>query len=288
MFERYTEKARRVIFFARYEATNYGSPYIGTEHMLLGLVREDRTLARRCFGLRRFRSQIRAEIEKAVTRGDKLLTSVEVPLSTESQQMLRFAKEEANRLGNKHIGTEHMLLALTRLPESFGARVLLAKGVKFEVLREKIEKIADSFAAEAPGAEGPWTEPDIFIRDFLGALNGDGSERPTDFFDEAAQFVDSSGKRWIGRKELERSAEILFAPFARKNAAFRVEDVDTGSAETVIASVFWEFASVAGNYSKSMLRMSIVLALVENDWAIVLVQATPLLPSRASIDAATP
>src|SRR3984893_15459337 len=91
MFERYTEKARRVIFFARYEASQYGSPYIETEHLLLGLMRDDQALAN-CF-LREEGSieSIRKEIEARITIREHISTSVEVPLSAECKRILNMA-----------------------------------------------------------------------------------------------------------------------------------------------------------------------------------------------------
>ena len=93
MFERYTEKARRVIFYARYEAGNYGSRYIETEHLLLGLLREDRALAKWFPGQSNVEPEIRSEIEKRTTRGERFRTSVEVPLSAECKKVLTLAVE---------------------------------------------------------------------------------------------------------------------------------------------------------------------------------------------------
>ena len=99
MFERYTEKARRVIFFARYEASQYGSPYIETEHLLLGLMREDKALANRFLRTHGSIESIRKEIESRITIRERISTSVEVPLSQESKRILNYATEEAERLG---------------------------------------------------------------------------------------------------------------------------------------------------------------------------------------------
>src|SRR5712691_5611560 len=115
MFERYTEKARRVIFFARYEASQYGSPYIETEHILLGLLREDYPMLHQFLGPIGVATQIRAEVEKIIKRGKPIPTSVEVPVSAESKNILNFAVEEADRLAHKHVGTEHILLGILRL-----------------------------------------------------------------------------------------------------------------------------------------------------------------------------
>ena len=114
VFERYTEKARRVIFFARYEASQYGSPYIETEHLLLGLLREDKALANRFLRTHGSIESIRKEIEARITVRERISTSVEVPLSQECKRILNFASEEAERLGHKHVGTEHLLLGVLR------------------------------------------------------------------------------------------------------------------------------------------------------------------------------
>ena len=110
MFERYTEKARRVIFFARYEASQFGSPYIETEHLLLGLLREDKALTNRFLRSHQSVESIRKQIEGHTTIREKVSTSVDLPLSNECKRVLAYAAEEAERLSHKHIGTEHLLL----------------------------------------------------------------------------------------------------------------------------------------------------------------------------------
>jgi ATP-dependent Clp protease ATP-binding subunit ClpC len=101
----FTEKARRVVFFARYEASNYGTHYIETEHLLLGLLREDQAFVARFLGETKVDSEIRTEIESRIERSEPFPTSVEVPLSTDSEKVLNLAGEEAERLGHRHIGT---------------------------------------------------------------------------------------------------------------------------------------------------------------------------------------
>ncbi|MGB9402328.1 MAG: Clp protease N-terminal domain-containing protein [Candidatus Acidiferrales bacterium] len=275
MFERYTEKARRTIFFARYEASQYGSSFIDTEHILLGLLRDDHELVERLAGLTDSRTQIRTDVEKAIKKqGKPYPTSVDVPLSADSKRLLKFAVEEADRLGQQHVGTEHILLALLRLKDSLAAKVLVARGAKVAAIREKVGKRS---ALVAPSMQ-PAREALLVLDEFLGALRGGGSERAAAFFDERGQFIDSSGKRWIGRKEIDGAAEALFARFAKRNVKFALEDTVNGPSETVVASVLWEFAAVSGDHSESMLRMSIVLASAGEEWTIVLAQVTPVLP----------
>src|SRR5262245_45510249 len=98
MFERYTERARRVIFFARYEASQFGSRTIETEHLLLALLREDKSLINRY--LHTSIADIRQEIEKQVTIGEKVSTSIDLPLSKEGARILAYTAEEAARLNH--------------------------------------------------------------------------------------------------------------------------------------------------------------------------------------------
>src|ERR1700746_3516776 len=107
MFERYTERARRVIFFARYEASQFGSITIETEHLLLGLIREDKNLTNRFLRNSSSIEAIRAEIEGRITIREKVSTSIDLPLTDECKRILGYANEEADRLSHRHLGTEH-------------------------------------------------------------------------------------------------------------------------------------------------------------------------------------
>ncbi len=140
MFERFTEKARRVIFFARYEASQYGSPYIETEHLLLGLMREDKALANRFLKSHGAIESIRREIETRITIRERISTSVEVPLSLECKRILNYATEEAERLTHKHVGTEHLLLAILREEKCFASEILHARQLRLSTLREELSR----------------------------------------------------------------------------------------------------------------------------------------------------
>ena len=141
MFERYTEKARRVIFFARYEASQFGSPYIETEHLLLGLIREDKALANRFLRSHGAVDSIRKQIEAHTTVREKVSTSVDLPLSHECKRVLAYAAEEAERLSHKHIGTEHLLLGLLREEKCFAAEILHERGLRLSTIREKLARV---------------------------------------------------------------------------------------------------------------------------------------------------
>ncbi|HKS30112.1 MAG TPA: exo-beta-N-acetylmuramidase NamZ domain-containing protein [Pyrinomonadaceae bacterium] len=139
MFERYTEKARRVIFFARYEASQFGSESINPEHLLLGLLREDKTL------LKHFVSEagatmdaLRKDVESHIKTEQKIHTAVEIPLAVETKRALGYAHEESDGLKHRHIGTEHLLLGLLRQPDTLAAQALRRAGVELEKVRETI------------------------------------------------------------------------------------------------------------------------------------------------------
>ncbi|MHB8301443.1 MAG: ATP-dependent Clp protease ATP-binding subunit [Acidobacteriaceae bacterium] len=149
MFERYTEKARRVIFFARYEASQFGSPYIETEHLLLGLLREDKALSNRFLRSHASVESIRKQIEAHTTIREKVSTSVDLPLSNECKRVLAYAAEEAERLSNKHIGTEHLLLGLLREEKCFASEILLERGLRLSTVRDELARTTQERAPQA-------------------------------------------------------------------------------------------------------------------------------------------
>jgi len=154
MFERYTERARRVIFFARFEASRLGVLEITPEHLALALFREDA-------GLRGMvpsgaMEQIRRAIESETRAGDKISTSVDLPLSAASKRILAHAAEESDRLSHGHIGTSHMLIGLLREP-SRAAELLVGHGVTLERAREAASAVPKAAPGETP-------EPDTATR----------------------------------------------------------------------------------------------------------------------------
>jgi len=277
MFERYTEKARRVIFFARYEASQYGSPYIETEHLLLGLLREDRALAKKFLGEVNSEEGIRAEIEKHITPRERLSTSVEVPLTLESKKIMNLAAEEADRLGHRHIGTEHVLLGLLRVEGgSLAGEILRARGVRVATLREQVAKV--SAAVESINLQPKSsTRAMATLESFLAGLKWHKAEELLSFFAENAQFVDVYGKRW-NREEIYKEFETLFAPYAKKNATYIIEETLADTGDLLVVIVLWKNAILASLERVWIHRMSVVLVPRGDDWAIMLAQVTPVHP----------
>ena len=179
MLERYTEKARRVIFFARYEASQVGSPLIETEHLLLGILREQKELMRHLLPNVNSES-VRREIEARIKPGcEKVSTSVDLPLAEDVKSALKYVLEEADRLNHRHIGTAHLLLGLASDRTFASADVLTIFGVELEPLQKKVEALGDP----APGLEGP---PRL-IADYIAARRGEPAPPST---------VEIHGVRW--------------------------------------------------------------------------------------------
>jgi len=149
MFERYTEKARRTIFFARYEASMLGSWVIQPDHLLVGLLRENGKV----------RDLVRVDIQqlsarlRGVSSGERIPTSVDLPLDEESKHVLAYAAEEADSMNHSRIAPEHLLLGIMREKQSHAARVLE------EMNAPSLEELRKTIAASEPQEEPPAALP---------------------------------------------------------------------------------------------------------------------------------
>jgi quercetin dioxygenase-like cupin family protein len=149
MFERYNDQARRVLFFARYEASQLGSLSIEAEHVLLGLIREGAGLTAALFDrLQLSPETIRYEIERRTGLREKIPTAVEIPFSAATQRVLNLAAEEADRLAHQHIGSEHLLLGIVRERDSAAASILESHGLTLATVREDLVRLLDEESDE--------------------------------------------------------------------------------------------------------------------------------------------
>jgi len=145
MFERYTDRARRVIFFARYEASAFGSSSIDTEHLLLGLLREGGGVTGQILDRGQVSSEgVRKDVEARGVAPGPTPTSVDIPLAPAAMRTLQHAAEEARSMNVPYIGTEHLLLGLLHEQEGLAARVLGAKGLRLEALREEVRLLSQA------------------------------------------------------------------------------------------------------------------------------------------------
>ena len=151
MFERYTESARRALFFARYEVSQLGASSIEVEHLLLGLARAEVGVVARVFGNADLSiDALRREIAAQSAFRERKSASVEIPFSRPTQRALNFAAEEADRLAHAYIGVEHLLLGVLREDDAVAAAILHGHGIELKGVRTAIE----TMLAESPGNKG--------------------------------------------------------------------------------------------------------------------------------------
>ncbi|HVS73442.1 MAG TPA: ATP-dependent Clp protease ATP-binding subunit [Phycisphaerae bacterium] len=139
MFERFTDRARKVMALANQEAQRFNHEYIGTEHILLGLVKEGSgvgatVLKNLDIDLRK----VRLEVEKLVKSGPDMVTMGKLPQTPRAKKVIEYAIEEARNLGHNYVGTEHLLLGLLREKDGVAAQVLMNLGLKLEEVREEV------------------------------------------------------------------------------------------------------------------------------------------------------
>jgi ATP-dependent Clp protease ATP-binding subunit ClpC len=139
MYERFTDRARKVMQLANQEAQRFNHEYIGTEHILLGLVKEGSGVAANVLkNLDIDLRKIRLEVEKIVQSGPDMVTMGKLPQTPRAKKVIEYSIEEARNLGHNYVGTEHLLLGLLREQEGVAAQVLMNLGLKLEDVREEV------------------------------------------------------------------------------------------------------------------------------------------------------
>jgi len=201
MFERFTDRARKVMALANQEAQRFNHEYVGTEHVLLGLVKEGQGVAANVLSnLSVDLKKIRLEVEKIVKSGPAMVTMGKLPQTPRAKKVIEFAIEEARNLGHNYVGTEHLLLGLLREHDGVAAQVLMNLGLKLDEVRAEVLNIlgatmeGEGEAAEGETRRGKSKTPalDSFGRD-LTQLAAEGKLDPV-----------------IGRQdEIERVIQVL-------------------------------------------------------------------------------
>jgi len=175
MWQRFTEKARRIICYAQEEAGRLGENFLTTEHLLLGLVRENDTAAARILERMDVSLEtIRAKVERRVKKGEGR-TGQDIQLSPRAKRVIDLAYDEARQLNNNYIGTEHLLLGLVRESKGPAARVLAKLGVDLEKTRIEASQISESKGASKTSGD-EWRTPATDSLETQGKVN-DGAQR---------------------------------------------------------------------------------------------------------------
>ena len=139
MYERFTDRARKVMQLANQEAQRFNHEYVGTEHVLLGLIKEGSGVAANVLrNLDVDLRKIRNEVEKIVQAGPEMVTMGKLPQTPRAKKVIEYAIEEARNLNHNYVGTEHLLLGLLREQEGVAAQVLMNLNLKLEEVREEV------------------------------------------------------------------------------------------------------------------------------------------------------
>ena len=215
MYERFTDRARKVMQLANQEAQRFNHEYIGTEHMLLGLVKEGTGVAANVLkNLDVDLRKIRLEVEKLVQSGPEMITMGKLPQTPRAKKVIEYSMEEARNLAHNFVGTEHILLGLLREQEGVAAQVLMNLGMKLEDVREEVLNLLGNGLDGGEGSERGGRE---------GAGVGGGSESSSGKSGKSkTPALDSFGRDLtelakqskldpvIGRsKEIERAIQVL-------------------------------------------------------------------------------
>jgi ATP-dependent Clp protease ATP-binding subunit ClpC len=206
MYERFTDRARKVMQLANQEAQRFNHEYIGTEHVLLGLVKEGSGVAANVLknldvDLRR----IRNEVEKIVQSGPDMVTMGKLPQTPRAKKVIEYAMEEARNLNHNYVGTEHLLLGLLREQEGVAAQVLMNLGLKLEDVREEVLNLLGHGVEASEGGE----------RATSSSTGGKSSKSKTPALDSFGRDLTELAKAGkldpvIGRAdEIERVTQIL-------------------------------------------------------------------------------
>lgn len=211
MYERFTDRARKVMQLANQEAQRFNHEYIGTEHILLGLVKEGSGVAANVLkNLDVDLRKIRLEVEKLVQSGPEMVTMGKLPQTPRAKKVIEYSMEEARNLNHNYVGTEHILLGLLREQEGVAAQVLMNLGLKLDEVREEVlnllgHGLEEGETAERAGREGGSSE----------APTGKGGKSKTPALDSFGRDLTDLAKQnkldpVIGRqREIERAIQVL-------------------------------------------------------------------------------
>jgi hypothetical protein len=167
MFDRFTEPARRAIFFARYEAGSFGSPFIDTEHLLLGLIREDKVLPARLPSGAGERIRKRIETNLSEPRR-KISNSVDMPLSSDSKRALSLGAEQADKFNHAAIDSGHLILGLLCIQKCAAATLLQEFGIDYQNYVEVVsEQVLAGYAAQSPPASESLLGPIVALQNLV-------------------------------------------------------------------------------------------------------------------------
>ena len=206
MFERFTDRARKVMALANQEAQRFNHEYIGTEHILLGLVKEGSGVGATVLkNLEVDIKKLRLEVEKLVKSGPDMVTMGKLPQTPRAKKVIEYAIEEARSLNHNYVGTEHILLGLLRESEGIAAQVLMNLGLKLEDVRQEVLNLLGAGVDEGPAALGMKMTPAIGRKAKSKTPALDSFGRDLTLLAESNELDPVIGRK----REIERLIQIL-------------------------------------------------------------------------------
>jgi len=221
MFERFTDRARRVVVLAQEEARMLNHNYIGTEHILLGLIHEGEGVAAKALeSLGISLEAVRQQVEEIIGQGQQA-PSGHIPFTPRAKKVMELAAREALQLGHNYVGTEHILLGLVREGEGVAAQVLVKLGVDLNRVRQQVIQLLHGYPGEEPPGERPRR----------------GKRARARLMDDALARMDaldrrlSAIERWVGMRPALDDVDQEIAQVRRdKEAAIDAQDFESAAA----------------------------------------------------------
>src|SRR5436190_11118949 len=216
MFERFTDRARRVVVLAQEEARMLNHTHIGTEHLLLGLIHEGEGVAAKALkSLGISLPAVRREVKEIIGRGDQPPPG-HIPFTPQAKKVLELSLRESNQLGHSYIGTEHILLGLLREGEGVAAQVLVKMGTDLNRVRQQVIELLHGHSGERPPSGRR-----------LRARSGGDIPDLLDALDQRLEAIE----RWVGmRPDLRDHDERIARVRREKEAAIEAQDFQTAAA----------------------------------------------------------
>ncbi|MCR5163475.1 MAG: ATP-dependent Clp protease ATP-binding subunit [Thermoguttaceae bacterium] len=261
MYERFTDRARKVLQLANQEAQRLNHEYIGTEHILLGLVKEGSGVASNVLkNLDIDLTKIRREVEKLVNQGTDMIAMGKLPQTPRAKKAIEYAMDEARNLGHTYVGTEHLLLGLLREEEGIAAQVLMNLGLRLDSVRDEIMELIGNGKNEGERGSNASQNPQPVGASEAEVIKPTNSKSKTPALDSFGRDLTELCRQneldpVIGRdKEIERAVQIL----GRRTKNNPVLLGEAGVGKTAIVEGLAQYI-VSGNVPELLLEKRLVV-----------------------------
>jgi ATP-dependent Clp protease ATP-binding subunit ClpA len=234
MYERFTDRARKVMQLATEEAQRFNHEYIGTEHILLGLVKEGSGVAADVLkNLNVYLPRVRLEVEKIVQPGPDMVSMGRLPQTPRAKKVVEFSIEEARKLNCAYVGTEHLLLGLIREQEGLAAQVLINLGLSLPAIRNEILRLLGDARAIPHGGSQEIEAPDLVVAgsDVPNDLPT-GLAKPLAYLGTLIELFTKMNEEAVASRNFDRAAHLEDLTFDLRRARnFLLRDRASGNAE---------------------------------------------------------